>query len=156
MGIILLLGVGLIGIQAQDAVMVAGGDASGSGGSSSFSVGQVQFYCCTGTTGCSTIEGVQQPWEISVITVIDESSDLTYTCSVYPNPVSDNLNIVIENYHNESLSYHLYDMNGNLLESQRIMGDISTLSMSKYSPASYFLKISDKQKDIKVFKIIKK
>ena len=154
MGTIFFIGCGLIGIQAQEAVLIAGGDASGSGGSSSFSIGQVQFYCCTGTTGCSTVEGVQQPWEISVITLVDESDDLSYKCSVYPNPVSENLTILIENYHNENLSYHLYDMNGNLLESEKIMGDKSTLRMGSYAPASYFLKISDKQKDIKVFKII--
>ena len=52
-GIIFFIGCGLIGIHAQEAVLIAGGDASGSGGSSSYSIGQILFHTCTGTTGCS-------------------------------------------------------------------------------------------------------
>ena len=38
---VLLLSLGLTGLQAQEAILASGGDASGSGGSASYSAGQV-------------------------------------------------------------------------------------------------------------------
>ncbi len=63
---ILLLGLGLTGLQAQTSVNATGGNASGSGGSASYSVGQVVYTTHTGTNG-SVAQGVQQPFEISVV-----------------------------------------------------------------------------------------
>lgn len=64
---VLLLGLGLTGLQAQTSVNATDGDVSGSGGSVSYSVGQVVYTTHTGTSG-SVAEGVQQPYEISVVT----------------------------------------------------------------------------------------
>ncbi len=63
---------GLADLQAQEALPASGNNASGSGGSSSYSVGQLVFSYKTGTTG-SVTEGVQQPYEIQVITGIDDA-----------------------------------------------------------------------------------
>ena len=49
--------------QAQEAVATAGGDASGTNGNVSYTVGQVVYTTNTGTTG-SVAQGVQQPFEI--------------------------------------------------------------------------------------------
>ena len=57
---VLLLGLGLTGLQAQESVNATGGDASGSGGSVSYSVGQITYQTHTGING-SVAEGVQQP-----------------------------------------------------------------------------------------------
>ena len=40
-GLVFLFGVGIAGVQAQEAVPAAGGNASGSGGTVSYTVGQV-------------------------------------------------------------------------------------------------------------------
>jgi hypothetical protein len=53
-------------IHAQEAIPAGGGNASGSGGSASYSVGQVVYTTNTGTNG-SAAQGVQQPYEISVV-----------------------------------------------------------------------------------------
>jgi len=55
----------------------------------------------------------------------------------------------------QSMEYRLYDMNGNLLEKKKLTGKETAISMEKLLPASYFLKITDNQKEIKIFKIIK-
>lgn len=60
---LLLLGLGLTGLQAQESVNATGGNASGSGGSASYSVGQVVYTTNTGTNG-TVAQGVQQPFEI--------------------------------------------------------------------------------------------
>ena len=64
---IVLFTTGLTVATAQESVSASGGEASGSGGSVSYSVGQLFYRIHTGTTG-SVAEGVQQPYEISVIT----------------------------------------------------------------------------------------
>ena len=56
---LLLLGFGLTA-QAQQATTATGGDATGSGGSAAYSVGQIVYTTHTGTTG-SVAQGVQQP-----------------------------------------------------------------------------------------------
>ncbi len=65
---ILLLGLGLTGLQAQTSVNATGGNASGSGGSASYSAGQVVYTTHTGANG-SVAEGVQQPFETLQITI---------------------------------------------------------------------------------------
>ena len=72
---VLLLGLGLTGLQAQESVNATGGNASGSGGSASYSVGQVVYTNNTGTSG-SVAQGVQQPFEISVVTGIEEAKGI--------------------------------------------------------------------------------
>ena len=72
---VLLLGLGLTGVQAQTSVNATGGDASGGGGSVSYSVGQVVYTTHTGTSG-SVAEGVQQPYEISVVTGLEEAQSI--------------------------------------------------------------------------------
>ncbi|MDD2634269.1 MAG: hypothetical protein PHW82_02085 [Bacteroidales bacterium] len=57
---ILVLGLGITGLQAQESVNTTGGNALGSGGSVSYSAGQVIYTNNTGTSG-SVAQGVQQP-----------------------------------------------------------------------------------------------
>jgi len=51
-------------LQAQVAIPASGGNATGTGGTVSYSVGQVFYTINTGTTGF-IVQGVQQPFEIS-------------------------------------------------------------------------------------------
>jgi len=148
-----LIGFGFT-IQAQNAIPASGGNASGSGGTASYTVGQVVYTTNTGTTG-SAAQGVQQPFEISVITAIEQAEYITLVCSVYPNPASDIITLKVENYDNENLSYRLYDINGIMLENKKITGNEIIILMGDLSPSVYFLKVIDNQKEIKTFKIIK-
>src|SRR6056297_3211190 len=95
---------------AQTSVNATGGNASGSGGSASYSVGQVVYTTNTGTNG-SLAEGVQQPYEISVVTAIEEAKGINLTVSAYPNPTTDYLQLKVESEKLKDLSYQLYDMN---------------------------------------------
>jgi putative copper export protein len=63
---ILLLGLGLTGLQAQENINTTGGDATGIEGSASYSIRQIVYQTHTGTNG-SVSEGVQQAFEISKI-----------------------------------------------------------------------------------------
>ena len=145
---------GLTGLQAQSTIPASGGNASGVGGSVSYSIGQVVYTNHAGTTG-SSAQGVQQPYEISVITGIEEAKDISLEIVVYPNPVTDFIKLNIKNYEVENLRYQLYDINGSLLQDNKIDSNEITISMQDLRPSSYFMKIIQGKKDIKTFKIIK-
>jgi len=164
-------------IQAQETIPATGGNASGSGGSVSYTIGQVLCTINTGTNG-SVAQGVQQPFEISVVTAIEEAKgiSLNYNYSVYPNPAFDYLILKIEGdvkpqcivslydingkVQTQCIA-SLYDMNGKLITTQKITGNETTIVVSNLAPAAYFLKViqtqgTASQKEIKTFKIIKK
>jgi hypothetical protein len=151
---LLLLGLGLTGLQAQECVNATGGNASGSGGSASYSVGQVVYTTHTGTSG-SVAEGVQQPYEISVVTAIEEAKGINLSVSAYPNPTTDYLTLEVKEFDLSNLSFQLYDMNGKLLLNEKITGNQTSIVMSNLVPATYFVKVIQGSKEVKTFKIIK-
>jgi hypothetical protein len=151
---ILLLCIGLSGVHAQNAIPASGGNASGSGGTVHYTVGQIVYNKSTGTNG-SVAQGVQQPYEISVVTGIEAAKDISLEVSVYPNPAQDYVILKIKNYEVENLKYQLYDINARLLQDNKIVGNETNIVMSNYQSATYFLKVTDNNKVIKTFKIIK-
>ena len=151
---LLFLGLGLTGLQAQTSVNATGRNASGSGGSASYSVGQVVYTTNTGTNG-SVSEGVQQPFEISVVTGLEEAKGINLSVTAYPNPTTDYLTLSIADFDASKLSYQLYDMNGKLLQNEKITGNQTSIVMSNLVPATYFVKVIQGNKEVKTFKINK-
>lgn len=141
-------------VKAQTTVTTSGGDASGAGGSVSYSVGQIVYSTNAGSNG-SVAEGVQQPYEISVVTENNNFPDVSIECLAYPNPASDNLILSVEETDIEFLSYLLYDNNGKLIEKMKITSDKSSISMNLLAPGPYYLKVLANETEIKIFKIIK-
>ena len=150
-----LFGTGMFVLQAQETVPVSGGNATGTGGTASYTVGQIVNITNTGTTGTSA-QGVQQPYEISVITGIDDALGIMLEMVVYPNPASDFLKLKLGVYEIVNLRYQLYDINGSLLLNARIESQETDISMQTLKPSTYFLKVFQGNKEIKTFKIIKK
>jgi hypothetical protein len=156
---ILLLAIGLSELRAQETIPAAGGNAAGSGGSVSFTVGQVVFTSGTGTSG-SVAAGVQQPYEISVVTGLNDDPGISLICSVYPNPTTDFLILSIEGDLPTTYTAYLYNSNGMLLKKVKIETNETRIDVSNLVIASYFLKIVNTTKkstsqEVKTFKIIK-
>ena len=145
----LLLGFG--GLHAQENTVAAGGEATGAGGTSSYSVGQVVYTTHTGSNG-SVAQGVQQPYEISVTVGINETA-INLELSVYPNPTSNYLTLKVED--NSNLSYQLYDLQGNAIENGKVVSNTTIIKMEELAKATYFLKVTDNNRIVKTFKIIK-
>ena len=154
LNLVLFTGLGFTNLQAQQAVPASGSNASGSGGSASYSVGQLVFSYKTGTTGFMT-EGIQQPFEVQVITGIDNARDIALSFSAYPNPTINYLTLKANNIDLTDLHYQLYNLNGQLLNEQAVTSKESSISMLNYAPAIYYLKVLDSQEVVKTFKIIK-
>lgn len=151
---ILLLGLGLTSLQAQESVNATGNNASGNGGSVSYSVGQVVYTTNSGTSG-SVAQGVQQPYEISVVTGIEEAKGINLSISAYPNPVTDKLILSVDNFELSTLNYQLYNINGRFLQTQELTGSKTQIDMETYSPAIYFVRVISGNQVVKEFKIIK-
>src|SRR6056297_251874 len=151
---VLFLGLGLTGLQAQESAGSTGGDASGSGGSASYSLGQVGYSTHAGTNG-SVSEGVQQPYEISIVSAVDQAKGISLQVTAYPNPASEYLTLRIDDFDISNLSYHLYNVKGDLLKIEKITGNLISIEMHDYVPASYFVKIIRDNQEVKTFKIIK-
>lgn len=145
---------GILKLQAQETVSVSGGGASGNGGTSNYSVGQVVYATNVGNNG-SVSEGVQQPYEISVITSIKELKNINLSVSTYPNPVLDVLTLRIEGISTENYRYELFDSKGILLETKVISDSKTSIDMINYVPSTYFLKVIDNKQELKVFKVVK-
>ena len=150
---VFFLSLGLTGVYAQESINASGGNATGSEGSASFSVGQMVYSTHTGEQG-SVVEGVQQAFEISVLGV-EEFENINASLRVYPNPVSEYLVLEVKELDLDNLNFQLFDIRGRLLQSKKIINDQTTISMSGLGTAVYFVKVIQDNKEVKTFKVIK-
>ncbi|NSW46569.1 MAG: T9SS type A sorting domain-containing protein [Bacteroidales bacterium] len=142
-------------LYAQISINASGKDISGGTGSVSFSVGQCVYHTHAGING-SVAEGVQQPYEISVINAIDEAKGITLSVLAYPNPSTEYLTLEVKEFELSNLHFQLYEMQGKLLQSEKITSNQTSIAMSNLAPATYFVKVIQNNKEVKTFKIIKK
>ncbi len=153
--------------NAQEAFPAAGGTVNGQGGSVSFTVGQV-VYTTVSSQEHTVSQGVQQPYEISVVTSSAEITLTGFEVQAFPNPATDFLTLSVEteiNQHFQSLAYELLDVNGRVLEKKNISASHTNIQMKHFAPATYFLKVYHAAKSTsirqsssvqtKTFKIIK-
>ncbi len=149
---VLLLGLGLTS-QAQQATTASGGDASGSGGTAAYSIGQVVYTTNIGASG-SVAQGVQQPYEISIVLGV-ESHQISLNVNAYPNPTTDYLTLSLSNLQLSNLNFQLFDISGKLIEAKKITSTTETIRMENLPSATYFLKVVNNNNEVKTFKIIK-
>ncbi len=152
-----LLALPVVGLQAQQihaSVAASGGNATGTGGSVSYSVGQTFYVTAFGTNG-SVSEGVQQPFEISVITGIDDIFGIDLNYSVYPNPTKGMLTLKVENYEVNDFYYELYDISGRKIKTENLMDKETRIDMGTLNSSTYILRVIKENKEVKSFKIIK-
>ncbi len=156
--LLLLLTFIVTAASAQVTIPVSGGNASGDNGSLSYSIGQMIYTAVDGSSG-NLSQGVQQPYEIQVVTGLHDLPGISLNVSAYPNPAVDYLKLNTGSSgigHPGKLEYRLCDMNGRLIHSQKITESETTIGMGHLVPAMYFVKVISENQEIKTFKIIKK
>lgn len=150
---ILAIGLGLQSMQGQQTVAAAGGDATGDGGTLSFTVGQVVYTAVNGING-SASQGVQQAYTVETLTVV--KPELSVAMAVFPNPVTDQLSIRTNDFDHHKLSYQLFDLQGKLLRKGRITSQETSVNMTDLPITTYLMYIvNEHNKRAKTFKIIK-
>jgi hypothetical protein len=131
------------------AVVSAGGNLLSNTGSVSFSVGQINYTTIPGSFVVLFL-GVQQVYDPYVM-LIDDSTSI----SIWPNPVTTNLNIDVKSINNIGILYQLYTIDGKLLESKQSSNKLNTISMIHYAQAIYVLMVRYSDKRTLKFKVIK-
>lgn len=141
-------------IQAQEAIPASGGQATGSGGSSSYSVGQLVYTTNSGSGGTVT-QGVQQIIELNTLSN-PELTTVNLSAVTYPNPTSDYITLKISDSALDNLSYKLIDVNGKAIANGSITNADTQISMQSLALGMYILKVNQNNQELKTFKIIKK
>lgn len=139
-------------MQGQQAVLSSGGNATGIGGQSSYSIGQVAYVGSIGSGG-SIAQGVQQPFEVFLLGT-DDFPEIKLLM-VFPNPTSGEIKLQTGGYASEYLQYELFDLNGRKIATQKITQTETQIHLENWASSLYFLKVLDREKLLKTFKIIK-
>ncbi|TDW51957.1 putative secreted protein (Por secretion system target) [Flavobacterium sp. 270] len=140
---------------SQESIVVTGGDAAGAGGKASYSIGQISYTSLPGSNGYVT-QGVQQAYEIAALGK-DEFTEINLVMNAYPNPTVDVLNLVVSDNKSDNLSCSLFDSSGKLVSKNlKITATETSVSMQELNQGIYFLAVTNGNKTIKTFKIIKK
>ena len=152
-GIAIIVISGFGKFHAQQAIAPKGFDATGTGRSSSYSVGQID-YSAKGANNEIT-EGLQQPYEIVTLAVSD-NGNVEKNISLYPNPVKDILFVDFNQEKFSNSTYQLYDAQGKLIKNGNFSQKKNELNFSMLPASVYIIRIFSDNKMVKTFKIIKK
>ena len=150
--ILILISSLLVSLSAQSDVVPLGGTATGSGGTVTYTIGQiaVQSY---GDASVSISEGVQQPFEIQTIG-LDNYPGIALNAVVYPNPTLGNVQLIMDNIQLEG-EVTVFDMNGKHLFSKKIEECTTEIPMSNLAPGTYFVNVLNGKQLLKSFKVVK-
>ncbi|MEI6507621.1 MAG: T9SS type A sorting domain-containing protein [Bacteroidota bacterium] len=148
-----VLGLGATTLYAQVGINASGGNAGGTGGTASFSVGQI-FYTTTTSSSNRIDAGVQQPWEIYT-DVNEKAPPISLTASVFPNPMVDNFTLKVELGKLKNPSFELYNSQGSILLSKHVDVEETPIDLGGLASSYYILRVYDGKQSLKTFKIIK-
>ena len=139
--------------QAQESVNSIGGVDLGIGGTVSFSVGQMVYTTDTKESG-SMVQGIQRPYRITNTDIRKVNDDISF--KAYPNPSSDDLFLEMNAYRSEKLVYHLYDMQGKLIMTNKIESPKTQINMRALAVGAYLIQIyNSKNQPIQTIQVIK-
>lgn len=140
-------------LYGQKTLSTSGGDAQGSGGTVSYTIGQTDYVFQSGSNG-SINQGVQQPFEFYTVG-IDNHPNIELSCKVFPNPTVYSVTLQVEEISFDGLYFMLFDMNGKLLKQENVTEMETQIFMDHLQPGNYLLNVVQHQNKIKTFKIIK-
>lgn len=136
---------------SQQNTVATGGDASGSNGSVSFSVGQIDYSNATGTNG-NTNQGVQQPYEF-----FDPDSGLPFVSTIiqlFPNPTNEFVTLQMSEF-DQGTTYLIYDTKGRIVREGNVTSEETQLNLSTLSQGVYHLHLTMNSNTISTIKIVK-
>ena len=139
--------------RGQSTTLSSGGQAQGTSGNISYSIGQSVYQSYTGNNHTIS-EGVQQPYEISIIASSKESLAFSLGLSVFPNPTIDKLVLSAEASQQTELNYYLFKLDGKLLLQGTLINSV-TMDLSNFPTGTYLLNVTNSTKTIQSFKVIK-
>ncbi len=149
----LFFGIPFSSIHAQQTTIASGKSISSINGNLSYSIGQISFTTISNPTGAIS-QGVQQPFEIYTLGTND-FQNISLKMSIYPNPTTTIVNLKINDLDSNSFEYQLFDLTGKQILNKKISQIETQIPLENLPTTTYFLYVSDNNKIIKSFKIIK-
>ena len=139
-------------LQAQEVVTTAGSYGETTSGSLSWTIGEPVIETLTDGTNTLT-QGFQQ--SKLTVTAINDLKVPGIELSVYPNPTNSFLSIDVKTDKQRDLLLSLFDLNGKLILQKKMAGNKQTIRMQNYKPATYILKVTEGNKEINTYQIVK-
>lgn len=140
-------------VFSQSNTVTTGKTTTGATGSATYSIGQIDYQTNSGSSGTIS-QGIQQAFEIVTLSTNDVPQ-IQLVATVYPNPTVQDITLTIKEYDLTNLEYTLFDLQGRIISNGKITQNEIQIEMGHLSSANYFLKVSQANKDLKTFKIIK-
>jgi hypothetical protein len=138
----------------QRDIVASGGNATGSGGSVSYSIGQVAYLSASGTNG-NVNQGVQQPFEIFTLSIAE--SEASFSATLFPNPANIAVILSVDlAKEGTNLDYELTDVTGKRIRNGRIFSDETTINVEGLAESCYYLNVLEAGKRVKTFKLLKR
>lgn len=139
--------------EAQETILTSGGDIIDTGGNVNYSVGQIVQHTIS-NSDTSIIQGIQFYFEDQSLTIVDIKTNIDIT--TYPNPTSSKLNMTIEGFKPDTLTYKLYNLLGQLVTEGNVVAKATIINVDHLDMATYLLKIENTTNQTsQTFKIIK-
>jgi hypothetical protein len=140
-------------IHAQESVNSIGGVDAGTGGTVSFSVGQMVYTTDSKEAG-AMVQGIQRPHKLTTTEI--KKLDNSILFKAYPNPSSDDLFLEMNAFRNEKLNYQLYDMQGKLIMTNPIEIPKTQINMRGLAVGAYVIHIyNTNNQPIQTIQVIK-
>ena len=150
---LILCGIGLPTLGAQELNVSSSGEGSGVGGGVSYSVGQTFYSTNVGATGTES-QGIQQAYDITVVFSAQEGAKSKNIVLIAQD--ESGLAIELESPSLAQFSYQLVNLQGEILAENSLHLTHTRISMDGYSDGVYFIKINRDGYLIKSFQVNKK
>ena len=150
--LILLIALCTTSLQAQEVVTTAGNYGETTSGSLSWTVGEPVIETITDLTNTLT-QGFQQ--SKLAVTAINDLKVSGIELSVYPNPTNSFLSIEVKTDKQRDLLLSLFNLNGKLILQKKMTGNKQTIQMQNYKPATYILIVTEANKEVRTYQIVK-
>jgi hypothetical protein len=136
---------------SQNAISSTGGHFKTTGGSTSFTVGQVAYVLKKGN-GSYLNEGVQQVYTKKTTPV----EELVYLKEVqlYPNPTQETMTLILSSKEDVQVRYTIMDYLGKEIKYGIILSEKSEISLRDLPSGNYFISLKSK-KENRIFKMVK-
>lgn len=130
----------------------SGGNATGAGGTVSYSIGQMAYEFASGSNG-NVSQGVQQAFEV-FLSVPDVNPSII--ASLYPNPASSTVTLAMDiSQIDPKTTYEITDVNGRILREGKVSNNETNIEVGTLPEAIYFFNVISSQNRIKSFKLLK-
>lgn len=137
---------------APELISSAGDFFSNPDGSLEWSFGEVITETITDANTTLT-QGFHQA-EYKLVNVF-EVSDLEMDIIIYPNPADENIILDVSDMPEKGLEIFIYNLNGDLVLSRKIMELKTEISLKNLAPSDYIIRIISDRQDLQIVKLIK-